>query len=58
MVNVDHNPKRWLVGEILMAWMTEVFEDSISWKPSMDKEDRCKEVKCYFFFGCFECVFS
>jgi hypothetical protein len=46
------------VGEILMAWMTEVFEASISWKFSMDKADRHKEVKCYFFSGCFECAFS
>jgi hypothetical protein len=58
MVSVNHNARRWLVGEILMAWMTEVFEASISWKFSMDKADRHKEVKCYFFSGCFECAFS
>ncbi len=30
MVNVDHEAGIWLVGEILMAWMMEVFEDSIN----------------------------
>jgi len=32
MVNVNHDVGRWLVGEILMVWMTEVIEASISSK--------------------------
>jgi hypothetical protein len=32
MVGVNHNARRWLVGEILMVWMMEVFEASISWR--------------------------
>jgi hypothetical protein len=32
MVSVYHDVGRWLVGEILMVWMTEVFEASISSK--------------------------
>jgi hypothetical protein len=32
MVNVNHDAGRWLVGEILMVWMTKVIEASINSK--------------------------